>query len=118
MNCLLDTGSEVTLISGSLVPKKLVTSQIRATNGTTIEVLVLADLLVFLRGRELLISGVAYDHIGEMLLGRLTRRAASNLDMRSEELYMHGSVFPLRLSETQVGCAGWWCRRLSEFIHV
>ena len=39
-NCLLDTGSEVTLIPGSLVkelPKESVTSQLRAANGTIIE---------------------------------------------------------------------------------
>ena len=42
INCILDTGSEVTLIPGSLtqkLPKKPVTSQTRAANGTIIEVL-------------------------------------------------------------------------------
>ena len=49
VNCLLDTGSEVTLIPGSMVqdlPKKPVTSQIRAANGTIIEVLALVSLAV------------------------------------------------------------------------
>ena len=72
VNCLLDTGSEVTLIPGSLVQglrKKPVTSQIRAVNGTTIEVLGLVTLPVVLRDIELLINGVASGHIGELLLG-------------------------------------------------
>ena len=61
-NCLLDTGSEVTLIPGSLVqelPKKPVTSQLRAANGTIIEVLGLVSLPVLLRRRQLLIRGMA-----------------------------------------------------------
>ena len=52
-NCLLDTGSEVTLIPGSLVqelPKESVTSQLRAANGTIIEVLGLVSLPLLLRG--------------------------------------------------------------------
>ena len=46
VDCLLDTGSEVTLIPGNLVrelPKKPITSQIRAANGTIIEMLGLVD---------------------------------------------------------------------------
>ena len=42
VDCLLDTGSEVTLIPGSLVkdlPKQRIVSQIRAENGTLIDVL-------------------------------------------------------------------------------
>ena len=71
VDCLLDTGSEVTLIPGNLVrerPKKPITSQIRAANGAIIEVLGLVDLPVLLRGKELRVSGVASDHVGELLL--------------------------------------------------
>lgn len=42
MDCLLDTGSEATIIPWSLdqdVPKRSIASQIRADNGTVIEVL-------------------------------------------------------------------------------
>ena len=45
------------------------TSQIRAVNGTIIEVLGLVSLLVLLQEREFLISSVSSDHIGEILLG-------------------------------------------------
>ena len=54
-NSLLDTGSEVTLILGNWVqelPKNSVTSQIRAANGTIIEVLGLVSLPAALRGTE------------------------------------------------------------------
>ena len=50
-----------------------------------------------LRGRQLLICGVVSDHVGEMLLGidRLEEQHTI-WDMRSGELYMHGSVFSLK----------------------
>ena len=46
-----------------------VTSHMRAANGTIIEVLGLVDLPVLLRWKELRVSGVASDHVGELLLG-------------------------------------------------
>ena len=99
-NCLLDTGSEVTLIPGSLMqelPKKSVTLQRRAANGTHIEVLGLVSLPVVLRGRQLLICGVASDHVGEMLLdSEWLEEEHAIWDMRSGELYMHGVMFPLK----------------------
>ena len=54
-DCLLDTGSEVTLIPGSLVqdlPKRRIVSQMRAANETLIEVLGEVDLPVVLKDRE------------------------------------------------------------------
>ena len=54
-----------------------------------------------LRGRELLINGVASDHNGQILLGiDWLEQQQAIWDMRSGELYMHGSLFPLKLSET------------------
>ena len=55
VDCLLNTRSEVTVIPGNLVrelPKKPITSQIRAANGTIIEMLGLVNLPVFLRGQR------------------------------------------------------------------
>ena len=72
MNCLLDIGSEVTLTPGSLVqelPKQHIVSQILAANGTFIEVLGEVDHPVVLKGREVIIRGVASDHMTEELLG-------------------------------------------------
>ena len=72
VDCLLDIGSEVTLISGSLVqelPKRRIVSQIRAVNGTLIDVLREVDLPVVLKDREVIIRGVACDYVAEMFLG-------------------------------------------------
>ena len=62
----------MTLIPGHLVQelsKRPITSQIRAANGTLIEVLGLVRLPVLLKGQEVLTEGVASDHVAEMLLG-------------------------------------------------
>ena len=119
VNCLLDTGSEITLIPASLVQhltKKSVTSQIRAANGTTIEVLGLVDLSVLLKGRELLIRGVASDQIGEMLLGiDWFKEQRAVWDMRNGNCICMVQYFPLKPSETGVGFAGSWCKRPSIF---
>ena len=72
IDCLLDTGSEVTLIPARLVtelPKRPVSSVIRAANGTDIEVLGEVVLPVWIENREVLVRGIASDHVAEMLLG-------------------------------------------------
>ena len=81
VDCLLDTGSEVTIIPRSLVqelPKRPIVSQIPTANGTIIEVLGEVDLRVMLKGEEVIIRGVASDHFAEMLLGidRLENKGA------------------------------------------
>ena len=72
VDCLLEIGSEVTLILGSLVQelsKRRIVSQNRAANGTLREVLGEVDLPVLLKYREVIICGVASDHVAEILLG-------------------------------------------------
>ena len=61
--------SEVTLIPVNLVeelPKKPITSQMRAANGTIIEVVGLVSFPVLLQVREFLNNGVTSDHICEL----------------------------------------------------
>lgn len=72
VDCLLDTGSDLTLIPGSLVQElqeKPIVWQIRATSGTLIDVLDEVDLSVVLKGREVIIRWAASDHVAELLLG-------------------------------------------------
>ena len=71
-DCLLDTRSEVTLIPARLVtelPKRPVSSVIRAAHGTDIEVLGEVELPVWIGNREVLVRGIASDHVAEILLG-------------------------------------------------
>ena len=72
IDCLLDIGSEVTLIPGFLVhglPKLPVISQIKAANRTLIEVLGEVNFPVSLKGKEMFIHGVASDHVAQLVLG-------------------------------------------------
>ena len=65
VNCLFDTGDEVTLIPGSLVQelsKRPVVLHI-PVNRTLVEVLGQVDLQVVLMGRDILIRGVASDNV-------------------------------------------------------
>ena len=100
VDCLLDTGSEVTIIPWSLVQellKRPIVAQIRAANGTLIEVLRKVDLRVMLNGEEVTIRGVASDHVADMLLGidwLETNGAVCHL--RRGGLYMKGMVHALK----------------------
>ena len=106
----MDTGSEVTLIPGFLVqelPKRRIVSQIRAANGTLIEVYGEVDIPVVLKDREVIIRGVASDHVAEMLLGiGWLETYGAVWDLRRGELYMHGLVHVLKPKTN----GGWVCR--------
>ena len=111
VDCLLGIGSEVTMIPGHLareLPKQPVTSQVRAANGTLIEVLGLVRLPVSLKGRAMIMEGVASDRIAEVFLGiDWLEVQAAVWDMRQGQLFMHGRVFSLRPK-----LDGGWVRRV------
>ena len=111
IDCLLDTGSEVTLIPARLVtelPKRPVSSVIRAANGTDIEVLGEVELPVWIGNREVLVLGIASDHVAEMLLGiDWLETQGAIWDLRRGEIYVHSGVYPLKARTN-----GGWCRRI------
>ena len=82
-------------------------SQIRAANETLIEILGEVDLPVVLKDREVIIRGVASDHVAEMLLGIdwLETNGAVR-DLRRGELYIHGLVHVLK-PKTNGGWVRW-----------
>ena len=100
VDCLQNTGSEVTIIPRSLVhelPKRPIVSQIPAANGTIIEVLGEVDLRVMLEGEEVIIRGVASDHVAEMLLGiDWLEDKGAVWNLRWGELYMKGLAHALK----------------------
>ena len=111
VDCLQDTGSEATFLSGYLVqklPMRPIRSQIRADNGTLIDALWLVELTLVVEGRKMTIRGVASDHIGEMLLGiDWLKQQEAVWDMCRGELNMHGTVYPLKTKTS-----GGWVRRV------
>lgn len=70
-DCLLDTGSEVSLLPASLVRSELLqptTQTLRAANGTEIGVLGEATLSFKTRFFSSTITGLVSDHIAEIML--------------------------------------------------
>ena len=62
------------------------------------------ELPVWIGNREVLVRGIASDHVAEMLLGidwRETHGAFWNL--RRGEMYMHGGVYPLKARPAEAG---------------
>ena len=101
VDCLLDTGCKITLISNRLVtelPKKAISSLIRAANGTDIEVLGEVELPVRIGNRDVLVRVIASDHVAEMLLGiDWLEGHGAVWDLRQGEIHIQGSVFPLKV---------------------
>ena len=90
----------MTLIPARLVTeltKKPVSSVIRAANGTDIEMLGVVELPVWIENREVLVRGIASDHVAEMLLGSYWLKTQEAVwDLRRGEMYMHGGVYLLK----------------------
>ena len=90
------------------LPKRAIRSIIRAANGTDIEVLGEVELPVRIGNRDVLVRGIASDHVAEMLLGiDWLEGQGAVCDLRRGEIHMQGSVFPLKARAN-----GGWCRRV------
>ena len=112
---MLDTGSEVTFLSISLVEKlskRPIVSHIMESDGTLIDVLKEMNLPVILKGREIVLHGVVSYHVAELLLGiDWLETNGAVWDMRRGELYMKGLVYTLKPKTNRGWCARWWSQR-------
>ena len=73
-----------------------------------IEVLKLVQLPVLLKGQDILVDGVASDHVAEMLIEIDWLEAQAAIwDMKRGELFMHSQVFALK---SKMG--GGWVQRV------
>ena len=111
-DCLLDTGSEVSLLPASLVREELLrptTQTLRAANGTEIAVLGEATLSFKTQFFTSTVSGIVSDHIAEIMLGVdwLTQNDAV-WDFRKGQVCLGGRSHLLcqRRGERR------WCRRV------
>ena len=71
-DCLLDTGSEISILPSSLVPReqlKPVSYTLRAVNGTKIEVLGQATVSLVTPWCRSTVTGLVTEHVAEVILG-------------------------------------------------
>ena len=71
-DCLLDTGSQISVLPSSIVPKEYIRPAdytLKAVNGTKIEVLGQATLPLITPWCMTTVTGLVTDHVAEVLLG-------------------------------------------------
>jgi predicted aspartyl protease len=109
--CLMDTGSDVTLLPtyatrGALV--EACTQRLRAANGTSVAVKVKVLVQAGMGDHRLMISGLASDHIVEVILGNDFLHEHDALwDFKNGELTLDGIRYELCTGEPPQ-----WCRRV------
>ena len=109
--CLVDSGSDVTILPAPLVsemPLQKCNQRIRAANGTLIRVAGQIELLAEAGDHRLSISGLVSDHVAEVMLGNdflVEHEALWNF--KTGELVLNGVVYQLCNKDSQN-----WCRRV------
>jgi len=111
-NCLLDTGSEVSLLPADLIPRELLrptTQSLRAANGTEIGVQGLATVPFSTKSFATTVTGLVSDHIAEVMLG-VDWLAENNViwDFRYAQIRLGGRVHGLHHQRRGKN----WCRRV------
>ena len=111
-DCLLDTGSEVSLLPASLVPKSQIRPTdytLRAANGTRIEVLGCAEVPITTELFSSTIDGIATNHVTEVMLGAdwLSDNNAQ-WNFVDSTVNLNGSVHKLNVRPRGEK----WCRRV------
>jgi transposase InsO family protein/predicted aspartyl protease len=109
--CLVDTGSDVTLLPSYAVEGvhiEACTQRLRAANGTSVGVKGRVIVQALMRDHRLLVSGLASDHIVEIILGNDFLQEHDALwNFRTGELILDGVKYKLCTGEPPR-----WCRRI------
>jgi hypothetical protein len=111
VDCLLDTGAEVTLIPFELARGCDIRPHdqlLRAANGTIIPIVGRAKLMAYAHSRYLEIDGLVTKHVPNVILGLEWMKChAAVWDFESGRIRLGGQDFQLRSSSTRS-----WCRRV------
>ena len=110
-NCLLDTGSDVTLLPTSVasgVTLKSTTRKITAANGTPIKVFGSTDVVAATGPNRMRIAGLVSPHVGEVMLGIDFLKEHNALwDFGVDEVVLSGHRYKLCGRDRKP-----WCRRV------
>jgi hypothetical protein len=111
VDCLLDSGAEVTIIPWSLAQGADIQpyrQQLRAANGTVIPVIGRTTLIGYANSHYLEVDGLVSKHVPNVILGLVwLKRQAAVWDFKAGSIKLGGHVFALRGSSTRS-----WCRRV------
>ena len=110
--CLLNSGSDVTLIPSSFIPgcKMFLptTEGVLAANGTPIRIAGEVNVEVVVKGQPIRVSGLSSDHIWDVMLGNDFLRYHDALrDFKCGQIRLDGRLFPLCWAARKK-----WCRRV------
>lgn len=110
-DCLLDTGSEISLLPASIVDRSLISSTshtLKAANGTSIPVLGQATVPIRVGHSTSTVRGLVSDHIAEVMLGIewLTENRVV-WDFNSSTIRFNGEYITLQAVKKEQK----WCRR-------
>ena len=111
-DCLLDTGSEVSLIPASLVRDDQIsasTEDVRAANGTVIRILGRATVPIRVGGYRSLVTGIVTRHVPEVMLGLdWCGQNRVQWDIGSSSIRLNRKSYRLIMRPS----SGTWCRRV------
>jgi hypothetical protein len=110
-DCLLDTGSETSLLPASMVDPGFITRTshtLRAANGTTIPVLGEATVPLHVGHSSTTVTALVSDHIAEVMLGvDWLEENRIVWDFNSAAIWMNGECLKLQSAKKEQR----WCRR-------
>ena len=111
-DCLLDTGSKVSLLPATLVPRsqfRPTDYTLRAANATPIEVLGCADVPITTEMYSLVVDGIVTNHVTEVMLGvDWLSDNSTQWNFVDSTIQLGGSVHKLSVRPRGVK----WCRRV------
>jgi hypothetical protein len=104
-DCLLDTGSETSLLPASMVDPGVITRTshtLRAANGTTIPVLREATVPLHVGHSSTMVTGLVSDHIAEVMLGVDSLEENRVVwDFNKAEIWMSGEYLKLQCANKE-----------------
>ena len=109
--CLLDTGSEVSLVPATLADglrREPTPHKLFAANGTAIAVLGRTTVPMYLGGKRLAVDAIITEHVVEMIIGiTWLKEHRAKWDFSNNRIQIDGTIYEIHSKHE-----GSWCRRI------